>query len=100
MATPAQKRAVRNYRANLAERGLSRFEVVGRNVDRELVRAFAKQLAENGPQAAMVREAMSASVEKYAPKKGGIWETLRNSPLVGSGVKFKRYRGAGRKVDL
>jgi hypothetical protein len=100
MATPAQKRAVRNYRAGLAERGLSRFEVVARDEDRELIRKLAKQLAEDGPEAEMIRRAVSAPAHKHIPKKGGIIEALRRSPLVGAGVEFERYRGPWRKVDL
>jgi hypothetical protein len=91
---------VQNYRARLAERGLSRFEIVARDEDRDLIRALAKQLAEGGPAAARIREAIGQPSEGYAPKTGGIFEALRRSPLVGSGVKFKRYRGAWRKVDL
>lgn len=100
MGTPAQKRAVQNYRASLAERGLARFEVVARETDRELIRTVAKQLAENGPEAAKIRQTVGQLGEPCAPKKGGIYEALRNSPLVGAGVKFKRYRGPGRKVEL
>ena len=100
MGTPAQKRAIKNYRASLAERGLARFEVVAREADRELVRALVKELVEDGPQSGKIREAMSPPTEKYVPKKGGIYEALRKSPMVGSGVKFQRYRGPGRKVDL
>jgi hypothetical protein len=100
MATSAQKRAVRNYRASLAERGLSRFEVVARDQDRDLIRKLARQLAEDGPEAEMIRRAVSAPAHKYIPKKGGIIEALRRSPLVGSGVEFERYRGPWRKVDL
>jgi len=37
---------------------------------------------------------------KYVPKKGGIINELLKSPLAGSSVKFKRYRGPWRKVDV
>jgi hypothetical protein len=100
VGTPAQKRAVQNYRASLAERGLARFEVVAREADRELIRKLAKQLVENGREAAEIRQAVGKAGEPYAPRKGGIYEALRNSPLVGAGVKFKRYRGPGRKIEL
>jgi hypothetical protein len=43
---------------------------------------------------------VSVPADKYIPKKGGIIEALRRSPLVGSGVEFERYRGPWRKVDL
>jgi hypothetical protein len=33
----SQKRAIRNYRTRLSARGLARFEVLGRDVDRALV---------------------------------------------------------------
>jgi hypothetical protein len=91
---------VKTYRAHLAERGLVRFEVVAREGDRELVRTLAKKLAEGSPETAQIRAAFSGPSEKYVPKKGGIVEELLKSPLAGSGVKFKRYRGPWRKVDL
>jgi hypothetical protein len=100
IATPAQKRAVKTYRAHLAERGLVRFEVIAREGDRELVRALAKKLSEGAPETAQIRAAFSEPNEKYVPKKGGIVEELLKSPLAGSGVNFKRYRGPWRKVDL
>ena len=40
MAETARRRAIRNYRRRLAERGMARFEVLGRAADRELVRSF------------------------------------------------------------
>jgi hypothetical protein len=100
MGTPAQNRAVRNYRAGLVERGLARFEVVARDVDRELIRTLARQLAEDGPEAARIREAAAPYGAKYAPRKGGIIEALRRSPLVGSGVAFKRSKDASRRVKF
>jgi hypothetical protein len=98
MATSAQTRAVKNYRAGLARRGLARFEVVARTVDRELIRMLARQLAEDGPDAARIREAAGSQEAGYVPKRGGIIEALRRSPLVGSGVKFERSKDAPRRV--
>ena len=77
-----------------------RFEVVAREGDRELVRALAKKLAEGAPETAQIRAAFSGASEKYVPKKGGIIDELLRSPLTGSGVQFKRYRGPWRKVDV
>ena len=34
MSDTAQNRAIRNYRSRLAERGMARFEVIGRSADR------------------------------------------------------------------
>jgi hypothetical protein len=102
MGTPAQKRAVQNYRASLAERGLTRFEVVARETDRDLIKALAKRLVENGPEAESIRKAAGEARPEniYTPKRGGILEALRNSPLVGSGVKLTRSRKPWRTVEL
>jgi len=43
----SQRRALRNYRDRLAERGMARFEVLGRAIDRALIRSLARRLAEN-----------------------------------------------------
>ena len=48
MSNPAQKRALRNYRSRLTERGMARFEVLGLDADRELIRSIASRLAEGG----------------------------------------------------
>ncbi len=42
----SQRRAIQNYRSRLSERGLSRFEVLGRETDRDLIRSLARRLAE------------------------------------------------------
>jgi hypothetical protein len=55
-----------------AERALSRFEVVARDGDRDLIRKVAKRLAEDGPEAEMIQRAPSGPGQKYIPKKGGI----------------------------
>jgi len=50
MSDTAQKRALRNYRARLAKRGIARFEVLGLDTDRDLIRSVARCLAEDGPE--------------------------------------------------
>lgn len=96
----SQKRAVRNYRSRLSERGLSRFEVLGRDTDRDLIRAVARQLAEDGPAATQLRAAVSQTIASESPKKGGILAALRRSPMVGAGLNLDRSREGGRKIDL
>jgi hypothetical protein len=49
MSDTAQKRALRNYRSRLTKRGLARFEVLGLDADRDLIRSVARRLAEDGP---------------------------------------------------
>ena len=96
----SQKRAIRNYRSRLSERGLARFEVLGRETDRALIRSLARRLAEDGPEASRLRAAVSQSIAGEPPKKGGILAALRRSPMVGADLDFTRSREEGRKVDF
>ena len=81
-------------------RGLVRFQVTGRDSDRELVRAVARRLAEDGPEADQLRAAVSKGVGTEAPKKGGILRALLASPLAGSELDLVRSREEGREADL
>ena len=100
MSDTSQKRAIKNYRNRLVERGMARFEVLGRDSDRELIRTFAKRLAEDGPEAERLRAAVGQSIAGQPPRKGGILEALRRSPLVGANAVPTRPFEPGRKVDL
>lgn len=100
MGDAAQKRAVRNYRGRLAQRGLVRFEVMAPEADRELIRALARRLAESGRQAEEARAAVRTVVVGESPKRGGVLAALRRSPLVGADLDVSRPREEGRKVDL
>src|ERR1700733_15310822 len=92
--------AVENFRNRLAEKGLVRFEVTGRNSDRDLVRAVARRLAEGGPDSERLRAAVNQTVSGEPPTKGGILRALMASPLVGSQLDMVRPREEGRKVDI
>ena len=96
----SQKRAIRNYRSRLGERGLARFEVLGRDADRELIRTLARRLAEGGPGASTLRAALVQSLAGGPPRKGGILAALRRSPMVGADLDFTRSREEGREVDF
>jgi hypothetical protein len=96
----SQKRAIQNYRSRLSERGLTRFEVLGRDVDRDLIRSLARRLAEEGPDASRLRAAVSQTIAGEPPKKGGILAALRRSPLVGADLDLSRSREEGRKVEI
>lgn len=100
MSNAAQKRAIKTYRARLAERGLQRFEVVAREADRMLIRALARRLAEDGPSAAEIRAAVQSAVAEPPAEPGGILAALRRSPLVGVDLDLTRSREEGRPVDL
>ena len=100
MGTNSQRRALQRYRSRLAERGMARFEVLGLNTDRDLIRALAQRLAEDGPEAARLRAAVSRAAAGEPAKPGRILAALRRSPLVGADLDFTRSREDGRKVDL
>jgi hypothetical protein len=100
MSSTSQKRALKNYRKRLDERGMARFEVLGLDADRELIRSLARRLAENGPDATRIRATMRRTIADEPPKKGGILTALRRSPLVGADLNVSRSVTRGRKVDL
>jgi hypothetical protein len=96
----SQKRAIQTYRTRLGERGLARFEVLGRDADRDLIRSLARRLAEDGPEASRLRAAVSQSIAGEPPTKGGILAALRRSPLVGADLNLQRLREDGRDVEM
>lgn len=100
MSKSSQRRAIDNYRNRLAKRGMARFEVIGRETDRELIRTVARRLAEGGPEANRLREAVSSTISGEPPSKGGIVKALLASPLVGSELDLTRPREEGRRVDI
>jgi hypothetical protein len=99
MTQPSQKRAIKNYRRRLRERGLSRFDVLGLDADRDLIRALARRLAEGGPEALQLRALFRETVAGEG-RRGGILAALRRSPLVGAELDLTRPREEGRKIDL
>ena len=96
----SRKRAIRNYRARLGERGLARFKVLGRDSDRDLIRSLARRLAEDGPEASRLRAAMTQTIVGEPPKKGRILAALLRSPLVGADLDLTRPREEGRNVKI
>lgn len=100
MPKSPQRRAIERYRDRMRQRGMARFEVVGLEDDRELVRTVARRLAEAGPEADRLRADVNRTLAGPSPRKGGILAALRRSPLVGADLDLTRAREAGRKVDL
>jgi hypothetical protein len=96
----SQKRAIKNYRSRLSERGLARFEVLGLTTDRDLIRSLARRLAEDGPEALQFRMAVTQTIAGEPPKNGGILAALRRSPLVGADLDATRSREEGREVEI
>ena len=96
----AQQRAIQNYRSRLGERGLARFEVLGLDADRDLIRALARRLADNTPEASALRAVVSSSIIGQAIQPGGVLAALRRSPLVGADLDLSRSREEGREAAL
>lgn len=100
MAEAAQERALRNYRKRLTERGMVRFEVQALDTDRNLIRAIAKRLAQDDEAARALRDTVRRSMDDREQGQSRILDALLRSPLRGSGIKFRRARTPGRKIDL
>ena len=100
MGNTSQKRAIKNYRKRLRKRGMVRFEVLGLEGDRDLIRSLARRLAEDGPDASRLRAVVNQTISGEPPRKGGILQALRRSPLVGAEIAPVRRFEAGRKVEL
>jgi hypothetical protein len=100
MTNSSQKRALRNYRKRLGERGMARFEVLGLDADRDLIRTLARRLASNDEAALRIRSTVRKTISADPLKKGGILGALRRSPLVGADLDVKRRPEPGRKIDL
>ena len=100
MNAATRKRAIENYRKRLVERGMARFEVLGRNSDRELVRAVARRLAEGDAESDRLRSAIDRHVAEPASQRGGILQALRRSPLVGADAIPDRPVEPGRDFSL
>lgn len=100
MSDTSQKRALKSYRDRLGQRGMARFEVLGLDGDRDLIRSVARRLAENDTDAAEMRAAVTRALAGEPPKRGGILGALRRSPLVGADLEITRDVTDGRKLDL
>ena len=100
MANASQRRAIKSYRSRLKKRGLARFEVLGLDSDRDLIRTLARRLAEDDQDAARLRAVVNRTVSGEPPRKGGILAALRRSPLVGADLDLIRGHDEGREIDL
>jgi hypothetical protein len=96
----SQQRAVKSYRSRLKKRGLARFEVLGLDSDRDLIRTLARRLAEDDPEATQLRATVSRTVAGEPPRKGGILAALRRSPIAGADLDLTRSRDEGRDIDF
>jgi len=100
MGSLSQGRALTNYRARLRQRGMARFEVLGLDADRDLIRSLARRLAEDGVDAAHLRATLDRGLAGELPRKGGILAALRRSPMVGADLDLARSSDGGRETEL
>src|SRR5205807_4512405 len=77
MSNPAQKRAIKNYRRRLQKRGAARFEVLGVNADRELIRALARKLAQDDAEAKRISSEVTRDVSGIPQSGWGNRHTTR-----------------------
>jgi uncharacterized protein (DUF2336 family) len=96
----SQQRAIQNYRSRLSAKGLARFEVLGREADRELIRSLARSLALDNAETSTLRAIVDNALNEKPAQPGGILAALRGSPLVGADISLARSRAKGRKIDL
>lgn len=95
-----QKKALRNYRRRLEESGMARFEVLGLDLDRELIRVVARRLSRNDEEAKRIRSTLQRTLAGAVPPQGGILAALRRSPLVGADLDLRRPVTQGRQIEL
>src|SRR6202011_2743639 len=94
MGNTSQKRALKNYRRRLGKRGMARFEVLGLDADRLLIRSLAKRLAENDADAALAsrrRRSRCRSPGHEAPQDRPVTRYLLDTNIIrrrgGSGAR-------------
>lgn len=103
MPDGSQHRAVKSYRERLARRGMARFEVVGLDADKTLIRLLARRLTETGPEADRLRATLQAASLAAPPRPrtgADIMEAFRSSPMMGVDLDLERERVDPRPLDL
>jgi hypothetical protein len=100
MASRAQKDAIANYRSRQTGRGLVRLELQAFEADRDLIRALARKLVEEGPDTGRIRRIVQQAVAGEHREAGGILAALRRSPLAGADLDLTRPREDGREIDV
>ena len=104
MSDTSPRRAIYRYHKHLAERGLARFEVIGRKADRELIRSVAKCLAEEGPEADRLRAVVPIATGVLALALAGLNRHGRDredpfGSLAEEGPEADRLRAVGSRAN-
>ena len=100
MAKDAQRRAIRSYRARQSKRGIVRFELQALDADRPLLRALARKLVEDGPEAQRIRQSVAGTMGVEPPKAAACWPRCSARRGRRRPRPLSRVRDEGRKIDL
>jgi hypothetical protein len=94
----------KNFPSRLSKKRLSRFEILGLDTDRSLIRSLAKRLEQDDADATPIRLQLTpiqlTPTVSNVPQKGGILAALRGSPPVGEQIRIERPFDSGKKADL
>ncbi len=88
MSTTPQKRALKRYRKRLNQQGMARFEVLGLDADRELIRSLARRLAGDDPDSARIRATLRLTISGEQSKKGGYCVVVTENERDFAGLKI------------
>jgi len=80
MAASAQAKASQKYRKRLEEKGMMRFEVVGRITDKVLLRALAAEIAKGSEQSEKLRRELVKAVN---PENNSVLSVFDRPELRG-----------------
>ena len=95
--TPAQKKAVKDYRERQKEKGLVRVEVNVPDADRLLIKRVAESLRAGGEKAMKTRSALSSILNPY--EGINLKELLENAPPLDE-LDLERSKETARDIDL
>lgn len=77
----SQRRAIQNYRARLTEKGLARFEILGRASDRDLIRTLVRRLLEDTLEASQLRATICKSLAGEGRRPGCVASVCWSAPI-------------------
>jgi hypothetical protein len=98
--SPSQAKAVAKYRNRLADKGLTRFEVLGRKSDSALIRKLARTIAEDVAKAAALREFAEKIVGDEKQSRGSILAAFRRAPFIGAELDLTRSDDDARTIQF
>ena len=95
--SPAQKKAVADYRRRQKDKGLVRVEVNVPNADKPLIKRIAANLRAGGDRAEITRNALSSALNPYQGM--GLKELLEKAPPLNE-LEIERSEETARDIDF